>query len=64
MNNPFKQVYEAAIERGESAYDAIICAKTIYADYVFYLNDARYESEFIIERLNEYSSLLAEALNR
>ncbi|WP_102271289.1 hypothetical protein [Cytobacillus massiliigabonensis] len=62
--NPFKQVYDAAIERGQSEYDAINCAKVLYADHVALLHDRDYSPEFILESFNKYTRQLSEVLRR
>jgi hypothetical protein len=60
--NPFKQAFDAAIDRGEDEYTAKCCAKILYADHVHMLYDKAYSNEFIIEKLNEYSRQLAEVI--
>lgn len=60
--NPFKQVYDDAINRGEGNYSAMCDAKILYADYVRLLHGEGYSDEFILEKLAEYSRKLAEVV--
>jgi hypothetical protein len=62
MNNPFKLVYDAAIERGEDEYTACNSAKAVYANCVSLLCNESYEDAFVVNRLKEYTLQLNEVL--
>jgi hypothetical protein len=60
--NPFKEVYDEALEHGESVYTAKERVKVLYADYVLLFISYGYSAEFTAGRLNNITQQLNEVL--